>query len=80
MAARAGVAVAVLAGTVWAAAVWPPGRWLVYAARRPSSASGIIHAAGQAHWRWAYRQAPPGRFRLLIIQITTEGREHARVQ
>jgi Glycosyl transferase family group 2 len=80
MAARAAVAAGVLAGTVWAAAVWPAGRWLVYAAwMMPLAELGLL-AAGQAQWRWRWRQAPAGRFRLLIIQITTEGREHARVE
>ena len=34
---------------------------------------------GQACFRWGFRQAQPGTFRQLIIQITTAGRERDRV-
>ena len=76
----AGIAVvcAVLAA-FWVIIRWPEGRWLVYWAWMMPLGELLFLAAGQAAFRHGFREAPPGTFTELIIQITTAGREHARV-
>ncbi len=58
---------------------WPEGRWLVYAAWMMPLAELLLLTVGQARFRFDFYEAPPGTFTELIIQITTAGREHARV-
>lgn len=71
-------AVAVFAGLA-ALIRFPAFRWIVYAAwLMPIAELGML-ACGQLGYRYRFREAAPGTFTKLIIQITTAGHEHARV-
>jgi len=71
--------VVLTAGALWADVTWPPMRYLVYAAwMMPLAELGLL-ACGQAWFRARYREAPAGKFRHLIIQVTTAGGEAGRV-
>ena len=63
----------------WAAMRWQPMHYMVYAAWLLPLGELVLLAIGQAWFRVRYRQAPPGKFTQLIIQVTTAGREHERV-
>ena len=63
----------------WAIIRWPASRWLVYGAWMIPLTELFLLIVGQVAFRFRFREAPPGTFRELIIQITTAGREHARV-
>ena len=63
----------------WAIIRWPAGRWLVYGAWMMPLAELSLLIVGQVAFRYGFREARPGTFRELIIQITTVGREHERV-
>jgi hypothetical protein len=78
-AARAGVLLAVVAGVLWAGVSWPPARYAVYAVWMLPLAELSLLGLGQLHVRRWFREAPPGKFTELIIQVTTAGREQARV-
>jgi len=81
-AARAGACAAVLAclaGVLWAGVAWWPARYAVYAVWMLPLAELALLALGQAHYRFRFRTAPPGKYTELVIQITTAGREHGRV-
>jgi hypothetical protein len=71
------VAAALAAGA--AVALLPAARWLVYVAWLTPFAELAMLIAGQAAFRWRFREAPPGTFTQAIIQITTTGAEYARV-
>jgi putative flippase GtrA len=58
---------------------WPDSRWLVYAAWMMPMVELFFLLIGQMVFRLRFREALPGTFTELIIQITTAGREHARV-
>jgi hypothetical protein len=58
---------------------WPPARWLVYAAWMMPMLELALLAAGQTWFRWRFREAPEGKFRHAIIQVTTKGAEYDRV-
>jgi hypothetical protein len=73
------LAVAATLAAAWAVVHWPAARWLVYAAWMAPFAELALLAVGQGYFRWRFREAPPGKFTEAIIQITTTGREHARV-
>jgi len=76
----AGMAVVAAILTAFIAIIhWPEGRWLVYAAWMMPLAELLLLTIGQAAFRYDFYEAPPGTFTELIIQITTAGREHARV-
>ena len=64
---------------IWAIIRWPAGRWLVYGAWMMPLAELSLLIVGQVAFRYGFREARPGTFRELIIQITTVGREHERV-
>jgi hypothetical protein len=78
----------ILAGLIVTAAVlaalaalarFPPMRWIVYASWMvPIIELGML-TSGQLAYRYRFREAPPGTFKKLIIQITTLGYEYARV-
>jgi hypothetical protein len=53
-------------------------RYLIYAVWLVPMAELALLLAGQAKYRWGFRVAP-GKFRLLIVQVTTAGREQDRV-
>ena len=73
------LAVAATLLATWLITRWPAARWLVHTAwMMPLVELGLL-VAGQASFRWRFRQAQPGTFRQLIIQITTAGREQNRV-
>jgi hypothetical protein len=75
-----GVAVVLLtAATFWAAVLWPPMRYAVYAAWMMPVGELVLLAIGQAWFHYRYREAPVGSFTQLVIQVTTAGREHERV-
>lgn len=58
---------------------WPGMRYLIYAAWLvPLLELGML-TAGQLFYRMRFRMAPAGKFKHLIIQITTTGREEQRV-
>jgi putative flippase GtrA len=58
---------------------WPGMRYLIYAAWLvPLVELGML-MAGQLFYRFRFRTAPAGKFKHLIIQITTTGREEQRV-
>jgi hypothetical protein len=73
------LAVAATVPAAWAVVRYPAARWLVYAAWMTPFAELALLAIGQAGFRWRFREAPAGKFTRAIIQITTTGREHARV-
>jgi hypothetical protein len=73
------LAVAAVVPAAWAVVRWPEARWLVYAAWMTPFVELALLAIGQAGFRWRFREAPPGKYTQAIIQITTTGREHARV-
>ena len=54
-------------------------QYVVFAAWMMPLAELALLVCGQIYFRCSYREAPPGSFRHLIIQITTAGHEHARV-
>jgi hypothetical protein len=56
-----------------------PMRWVVYAAWMMPIIELAMLACGQLAYRHRFREAAPGTFTKLIIQITTTGREHAKV-
>jgi hypothetical protein len=56
-----------------------PMRWIVYAAWMMPIIELAMLVCGQIAYRFRFREAAPGAFTKLIIQITTTGREHARV-
>lgn len=58
---------------------WPGMQYLIYAAWLVPLAELGMLAAGQLFYRFRFRTAPVGRFKHLIIQITTTGREEQRV-
>lgn len=62
----------------WTVLAYRPAWNLVYVAWMLPVAELALLAAGQLHYRWRYREAP-GKFRELIIQITTTGAEPGRV-
>ena len=78
-AATAAVLLACAAGVVWAGVTWPPARYLIYAVWMLPVVELTLLGLGQAHFRFRFREAPPGKYTELIIQITTAGREQARV-
>lgn len=73
------LAVAAAVAAVWIIAHWPTARPLVYAAWMTPLAELAMLAAGQTAFRYRFRAAPEGTFTELIVQITTAGREQARV-
>jgi hypothetical protein len=73
------LAVAATGLAAWTVVRWPEARCLIYAAWMAPFAELALLAVGQAGFRWRFRAAPPGKFTHAIIQITTTGREHARV-
>jgi hypothetical protein len=58
---------------------WPCMRYLVYAAWLVPLGELAMLTAGQVFYRHRFRAAQPGKFRHLIIQVTTTGREEQRV-
>jgi hypothetical protein len=73
------MAVAAALSAAWLITRWTAARWLVYAVwMMPLLELGLL-VVGQVSFRWKFRQAPPGTFTQLIIQITTAGREQDRV-
>jgi len=62
-----------------AAVTVPAARYVIYAAWMLPLGELAMLAAGQLSYRFRFAQAPSGAFTTLIIQITTTGREHARV-
>lgn len=58
---------------------WPGIQYVIYAVWMVPLAELTLLAAGQFCYRRRFRVADPGTFRELIIQITTTGREAARV-
>lgn len=63
----------------WAITLWPAAYWLVYGAWLMPLAELTLLATGHFGYRWRFREARPGTFSCLIIQVTTVGREQARV-
>jgi hypothetical protein len=61
-----------------AVAFWRPAWSIVSVAWMAPLAELVLLLAGQLHYRYRYREAP-GRFKELIIQITTTGTEPGRV-
>ncbi|HEV2376277.1 MAG TPA: glycosyltransferase family 2 protein [Streptosporangiaceae bacterium] len=57
----------------------PAVRYVIYAVWMLPLAELALLAAGLAHFRFRFREARPGRFTKLIIQVTTLGNEPARV-
>jgi hypothetical protein len=72
------VTIAVLAGLA-ALTSFSPMRWIVYAAWMVPIMELAMLTCGQLAYRYRFREAAPGKFTKLIIQITTVGYEHARV-
>jgi Glycosyl transferase family group 2 len=77
-------ALAVLAGTVALAVkltglTWHNARYVVYVVWLVPLAELTMVVLGQVHYRYRFRTARRGKFRLLIIQITTTGSEPKRV-
>ena len=66
-------------GRVRVAFGWPGMRYLVYAVWMVPLAELTMLVIGQLNSRYRFRRAVPGTFAGLIIQITTTGREPARV-
>ena len=56
-----------------------PVRWMVYAAWMVPIAELAMLTCGQLAYRYRFREAAPCTFTKLIIQITTTGREYAKV-
>jgi hypothetical protein len=56
-----------------------PMRWIVYAAWMVPITELAMLVCGQLAYRYWFREAAPGTFTKLIIQITTTGREFAKV-
>jgi hypothetical protein len=54
-------------------------RWIVYAAWMVPITELAMLTCGQLAYRYRFREAAPGTFTKLIIQITTIGHEYARV-
>jgi glycosyl transferase family 2 len=54
-------------------------RYVIYAVWLVPLAELVLLLAGQANFRFRFRRAP-GKFRLLIVQVTTTGREQERVR
>ena len=61
-----------------AVSIFPPVRGLIYAVWLVPLAELAMLVAGQLNYRLGFRRNP-GKFRLLIIQVTTTGREQERV-
>jgi hypothetical protein len=72
------VTLAVLAGLA-ALTSFSPMRWIVYAAWMVPIMELAMLTCGQLAYRYRFREAAPGKFTKLIIQITTVGYEYARV-
>ncbi len=72
------LALAVFHGALGYVAHFTAVRYLVYAVWLVPMAELYFLLAGQAKYRWGFRAAP-GKFRLLIVQVTTAGREQDRV-
>ncbi|HEV2370550.1 MAG TPA: glycosyltransferase family 2 protein, partial [Streptosporangiaceae bacterium] len=73
------VLLAGVSAVVVAAVTQSPVRYLIYAVwMLPLAELGLL-GLGLAHHRVRFREAPPGRFTKLIIQVTTAGREPGRV-
>ena len=70
---------AVLVALPVAIVIMPEARILVYGAWMLPAAELAMLAAGSAYFRRRFREAMPGVFSELIIQITTAGREPGRV-
>ena len=64
---------------LWLLITWPPARYFAYGAWLMPLLELALLTAGQAWFRWGYREAPPGQFTEMIIQVTTAGREPVRV-
>ena len=79
---RAALGILAIVATVaaaWGIVRWPAARWLIYAAwLMPLAELGLL-VTGHLAYRWRFREAEPGTFLELIIQVTTAGREHSRV-
>jgi hypothetical protein len=58
---------------------WSPMRYLIYATWMLPLVELAFLAVGQVHFRLRFKEAPPGAFSTLIIQITTTGKEQDRV-
>lgn len=69
----------VLVGWPWMHYLGALPRGAIYAVWLVPIADWALLAAGQAHYRLRFKRARRGRFRLLIIQITTTGNEARRV-
>ena len=67
------------AGGVRIVAGWPGMRYLIYAAWLVPLGELALLTAGQLFYRYRFRTAAPGKFRHLVIQITTTGKEERRV-
>lgn len=78
-AARAVAVVAIILAIVWAALELPPARYLIYAVWMLPLIELAMLGLGQLHFHRWFREAPPGKYTELIIQITTSGREQTRV-
>jgi hypothetical protein len=72
-------AVLLVAASATAGVAWPPMRYLVYIAWMVPLVELLLVVAGQVHFRTRFREASPGKFTQLIIQITTVGGEQLRV-
>ena len=73
------LAVAGIIGSGVLVTEWSPARWLVYAAWMMPMLELALLAAGQAWFRWRFKEAPEGKFQRAIIQVTTKGAEYERV-
>lgn len=78
--AKLGVAAAALSGILCGTFLVDPSllRGVVYVVWLVPLGELALLILGQVHYRFGFRRAP-GKFRLLIIQITTTGKEQARV-
>ena len=70
---------AAVAGVLAVAVLWPPARYAIYTVWMLPLVELALLALGQLHYRYGFRQAEPGKYTEMIIQVTTAGREHARV-
>ena len=66
-------------GGIRIAVGWPGMRYLIYAVWMVPLGELALLVAGQLFYRYRFRVAPPGKFRHLVIQVTTTGREAQRV-
>lgn len=66
-------------GTMRVLVGWPGIRYLIYAVWMVPIIELALLAVGHIFYRYRFRVARPGTFRLLIIQVTTTGREQDRV-